>query len=235
MGCNSSTAVTKKVVFLGLDGSGKTRIISRLRFGLPATKFSDALNIDVISTYPVSLSDDFKLDELKDLKKGKQLQNELALYDMNGGEIFRPFWKILLNEANTVVFVIDSTDKERLPTVKAEIEKIDNDQSIRPDLDILFLANKQDLGNALAPIQIEDELKLYKLRHKYRILGTSAIDNNARSKRFMQLYGEFEMKCDPNEPKEQDELSEFIVSWVGLDSWGSGLQEAIEYLANSPQ
>ena len=75
----------------------------------------------------------------------------LTLWDVGGQA--RKLWKHYYDKVDGLIFVIDSSDKERLSIVKEELMKI----MIEPGLEkvpVLIMCNKQDLEDAAS----EDEI-----------------------------------------------------------------------------
>jgi signal recognition particle receptor subunit beta len=62
----------------------------------------------------------------------------------------RSIWERYYNEANAVVFVVDSADVERLDEAKSEFLAICENELLKT-VPILVIANKQDLPGALPP------------------------------------------------------------------------------------
>merc|ERR1711907_10404 len=80
-----------KVLYLGLNGAGKTHIVEQLR------------NVDGA----IEPTNGFKIQEL-DVKQFK-----LALWEVGGGETLRPYWHKYAQGISGLIYVIDVSDKER--------------------------------------------------------------------------------------------------------------------------
>ena len=87
------------------------------------------------------------------------------MWDLGGQSELRPYWRCYFQKTNAIVFVIDSTDKDRLDTVKNELFLLIQEEELQ-GVPIAILANKQDLEGALSDIQISE------------IVGLSEIKNN---------------------------------------------------------
>ena len=75
----------------------------------------------------------------------------LTLWDVGGQA--RKLWKHYYDKVDGLIFVIDSTDKERFSIVKEELMKI----MIEPGLEkvpVLIISNKQDLEEAVSEEEI---------------------------------------------------------------------------------
>lgn len=82
-----------KVVMLGLDGAGKTTVLYSLKLG------------EVISTIPTI---GFNVEELsyKTIK--------FMVWDVGGQEKLRNLWTHYFDRARALIYVIDSSDSERI-------------------------------------------------------------------------------------------------------------------------
>lgn len=77
-----------------------------------------------------------------------------------------------------VVFVIDSTDIERLGTAAEELSAMLNEDELR-DASLLVFANKQDQPGAKGAGEISEALRLGELRDRnWSIVACSAIDGS---------------------------------------------------------
>jgi ADP-ribosylation factor-like protein 2 len=92
-----------QVVFFGLDGSGKTSIIQAMRGEAPG----DA-----------SRTPDF------DVHKIAAIDFRLELWDIGGNPEHRDRWPAFLPRANTVIWVVDSSARERFPEAQAEFQRL---------------------------------------------------------------------------------------------------------------
>lgn len=82
-------------------------------------------------------------------------------------------WKHYFDKINAVIFVIDSTDRDRLPKASQHLIKVCKDADLG-DAPILILANKQDMThnqNLMTPEEIEKTLNLDEIRNKMNESG----------------------------------------------------------------
>lgn len=113
-----------RVVILGLDGAGKTSILSAMRgmtFSSPQTA------IPTIGFNVESL-------EYKNLI--------FTLWDVGGQHKFRPLWKYYYHDTQAVVFVIDASNRSRFKESQRELSKIVTERELKDAL-LLIYANKQ--------------------------------------------------------------------------------------------
>ena len=74
-----------------------------------------------------------------------------------------------------LIFVIDSSDKNRIDEAKKELYGI-LDLKQFSKCDVLILANKQDVFNCFSPSELIDKLELRKLKQNFTIQPCTATD-----------------------------------------------------------
>uniref|UniRef100_A0A3B3BTV7 ADP-ribosylation factor-like 13b n=1 Tax=Oryzias melastigma TaxID=30732 RepID=A0A3B3BTV7_ORYME len=129
------------LVMVGLDNAGKTATVRGIQGENPQ---------DVAPTVGFS-----KVD----LKQGKF---EVTIFDLGGGKRIRSIWKNYYSESHGVVFVVDSSDVQRIQETRETMAEVLQHPRIagKP---VLVLANKQDQEGALAEADIIENLSLEKL------------------------------------------------------------------------
>lgn len=146
--------IEMRVVVLGLDGAGKTSIL----FKLKQNEF-----MAVIPTIGFNVeSVDYKTVRFN-------------IWDIGGQPKLRPLWKHYYLNTQAVVFVIDSSDKDRLPEALSELSKLMSEKELK-DAAFLILANKQDIAGCETIESITQQLALYKLccGHSWHIQSSDA-------------------------------------------------------------
>ena len=133
--------IEMRVVTLGLDGSGKTSILFKLKQN------------EFVQTIP-TIGFNVESLEYKNVK--------FTVWDVGGQPKLRPLWKHYYLNTQAVVFVIDSSNQERLDEAQNELVKLIAEKELR-DAFILILLNKQDLENCITIEEITDKFSLYKL------------------------------------------------------------------------
>ena len=68
--------------------------------------------------------------------------------DVGGQDKIRPLWRHYYTGTQGLIFVVDSTDRDRIDEARHELHKIVNDREMR-DVIILVFANKQDLKDGM--------------------------------------------------------------------------------------
>ncbi|KAK2889662.1 hypothetical protein Q8A67_015037 [Cirrhinus molitorella] len=124
------------VLILGLDNAGKTTFLEQTK-----TKFSKnykGMNLSKITT-TVGLN-------IGTIDVGKA---RLMFWDLGGQEELQSLWDKYYAESHGVIYVIDSTDEERLGESKNAFEKMISSDTLE-GVPLLVLANKQDVENCLS-------------------------------------------------------------------------------------
>ncbi|KAK7722939.1 Arf GTPase arl1 [Botryosphaeria dothidea] len=86
------------------------------------------------------------------------------------------YWRCYYSNTAAVIFVIDSTDIDRLGTAAEELSAMLSEEELR-DAALLVFANKQDQPGAKGAGEISEALKLGELRDRnWSIVACSAID-----------------------------------------------------------
>uniref|UniRef100_A0A9J7YJL6 ADP-ribosylation factor-related protein 1 n=4 Tax=Cyprinus carpio TaxID=7962 RepID=A0A9J7YJL6_CYPCA len=119
------------VLILGLDNAGKTTFLEQTK-----TKFSrnyKGMNLSKITT-TVGLN-------IGTIDVGKA---RLMFWDLGGQEELQSLWDKYYAESHGVIYVIDSTDEERLSESKNAFEKMISSEVLE-GVPLLVLANKQDV------------------------------------------------------------------------------------------
>lgn len=144
------------VVMLGLDKSGKTAILYR-------SKWKDWK--ERIVPTPVF--------NVETVRPSKDLR--FKIWDVSGKEHIRPLWKAYVRQTDAIIFVVDSANEERIEEAKAELFNLVDSAQIN-GAPILIFANKQDLPNASAPMEVSAKLSLHNLssNHLWYLQPTSA-------------------------------------------------------------
>ncbi|XP_034442755.1 ADP-ribosylation factor-related protein 1 isoform X2 [Hippoglossus hippoglossus] len=119
------------VLILGLDNAGKTTFLEQTK-----TKFSKnykGMNLSKITT-TVGLN-------IGTIDMGKA---RLMFWDLGGQDELQSLWDKYYAESHGIIYVIDSTDEERLTESKEAFEKMINSEVLE-GVPLLVLANKQDV------------------------------------------------------------------------------------------
>ncbi|KAG4302939.1 hypothetical protein PCK1_000882 [Pneumocystis canis] len=97
------------------------------------------------------------------------------VWDLGGQTSIRPYWRCYYTSTRAIIYVIDSTDAQRLSATAKELHALLQEKELL-DIDLLIFANKQDISHALNATEISEKLNLTHLRHRnWTIISTSAI------------------------------------------------------------
>lgn len=98
--------------------------------------------------------------------------------DLGGQTSIRPYWRCYYANTAAVIFVIDSTDIDRLGTASEELAAMLNEDELK-DAALLVFANKQDQPGAKGAGEISEALRLGELRDRnWSIVACSAVDGS---------------------------------------------------------
>ena len=130
-----------KILFIGLDGAGKSSIIAKLK------GIKDG---EIVEIYPTPF---IKCTHISYTNK------ILNCIEVSGLKRYRKVWKNFYNEINGIIFVIDGTDVGRMGVVKNLIQDID--KNLDTIIPVVFMINKQDiLDKSLTVEQVKNYIEL---------------------------------------------------------------------------
>ena len=150
-----------KGLILGLDNAGKTTILKSFKgetvLNLPPTKGFNFKKFDYNNT-------------------------TFILWDLGGQKSIRKFWDNYYEKENDcIIYVIDSSDSERLEETGKELYNIIQQPELS-GLPLVIFANKQDLNMALSAEEILEQLGLDEIMdRKWTIIASSALTKQGLS------------------------------------------------------
>ncbi|CAO2812853.1 unnamed protein product [Amaranthus hypochondriacus] len=145
-----------RIVMKGLGNAGKTTIIYKLKLG------------QVVKTIP-TVAAQMETVEYRDV--------DFTIWEIGGQEKIRSLWKHFIhNGQGCIIFVVDSTERERIIEAKDDLHRM-LAQDEKGDVLVLVFANKQDLPNAMTIDEITHKLGLNSLQHNWHIQAACAISN----------------------------------------------------------
>ncbi|XP_023117021.1 ADP-ribosylation factor-like 10 isoform X1 [Amphiprion ocellaris] len=128
----------RQVLVLGLDGAGKSSMLQGLTPGeakrgrCRPTRGFNFMSLDAPAC-------------------------QLDFLEIGGGEDLRRYWMDYLRRTHVLVYVVDSSDRSRLPLAKAELHRL---LRVEPQLPVVVLGNKQDKPNAVSVSELHEALSL---------------------------------------------------------------------------
>jgi len=142
-----------RILMLGLDAAGKTTILYKLKLG------------ETVSSVP-TIGFNMETVEYKKVK--------FAVWDVGGQDKIRALWRHYYPNTQGLIFVVDSSDKERIELAKEELHRLLGEEELK-DAFLLVFANKQDLG-VMSVAEVTEKLGLHTLRdRKWFVQGTCAL------------------------------------------------------------
>ncbi|PWN95077.1 GTP-binding protein [Tilletiopsis washingtonensis] len=142
-----------RLLFLGLDNSGKSSIVRRI-LGEDIAGVSPTLGFDIRTV----------------VHRGYTLN----IWDVGGQKSLRPYWRNYFERTDALVWVVDSGDRARLDDAREELWGVLGEERLA-GASILIFANKQDIVGALSAEEIRRALALDAISsHAWRIQPCSA-------------------------------------------------------------
>jgi len=133
-----------RILMIGLDAAGKTTILYQLKLGEMAnTSPTLGFNVETVAYKNI----------------------EFMVWDMGGQDAIRPLWRHYYENAQALIFVVDSADEERLEEAREELSKLMGEEQLK-DAVLLVYANKQDLPEAKSVQDVADALELTTIRNR---------------------------------------------------------------------
>merc|ERR1711972_897241 len=133
-----------RILMVGLDAAGKTTILYKLKIG------------EVVTTIP-TIGFNVETVEYKNIS--------FTVWDIGGQDKIRKLWRHYYRGTHGVIFVVDSSDRERMEDAREELFKMLSEEELR-EAAVLVLANKQDLPCAMSTTEVSEKLGLNQLRSR---------------------------------------------------------------------
>ncbi|XP_028322283.1 ADP-ribosylation factor-like protein 11 [Gouania willdenowi] len=128
-----------QVIMFGLDSAGKSTLLARLLTG------------QVMET---TATIGFNVGTLNLNKKAS-----LTVWDVGGQKTMRQNWRYYLDDCEVVVFVVDSSDRSRMPEAHRALRRILKEEKLK-DVPLMVLANKKDLAHSMTIREVSTQLEL---------------------------------------------------------------------------
>ncbi|XP_064630871.1 ADP-ribosylation factor-like protein 3 [Lineus longissimus] len=144
----------KRLLVLGLDNVGKSSFLSCMG-GKDLTAKpnpTEGFNVVCVQTEKISFN----------------------TWEIGGSEKVRQYWTNFVDDTDVLVFIVDSSDRDRLEEAAGELMNLLSDKRLH-HVPAVILANKQDIPDALSPTQVLEGLCLSEAtikKHKIHVVGT---------------------------------------------------------------
>ena len=130
-----------RILILGLDNAGKTTILYRLQLG------------EIVQTVPTI---GFNVESVT------YKNTTFQVWDLGGQSSIRPYWRCYYAQTDAIIYVVDSSDQERLSLAQSELLSMLGEEELKGVL-LMVLANKQDVPQAKSVVDISNTLGLQKV------------------------------------------------------------------------
>ncbi|KAL5973956.1 Arf GTPase arf1 [Asimina triloba] len=157
-----------RILVLGLDNAGKTTILS-IGFNVETLQYNN------IKFQVWDLGGQTSIRQLK-AKITMPASDSSAVPAMVKGYRM-PYWRCYFPNTQAIIYVVDSSDTDRLVTAKDEFQAILEEEELKGAV-VLVYANKEvpDLPGALDAAAVTEALELHKIKNRqWAIFRTSAI------------------------------------------------------------
>merc|ERR1712182_195220 len=118
----------QRILMVGLDAAGKTTVLYKLKLG------------EVITTIP-TIGFNVECVEYKNIN--------FTVWDVGGQDKIRKLWRHYYQNTEGLIFVVDSSDRDRIDDAREELSKMLADPEMAEAV-VLVFANKQDLPHAMS-------------------------------------------------------------------------------------
>jgi small GTP-binding protein len=146
-----------RLLMLGLDAAGKTTILYKLQLG------------ETITTMP-TIGFNVETVVYKNLR--------MVVWDVGGQSKIRKLWRHYYQGTQGLIFVVDSSDRDRIDEAQEELHAILGSDELREAV-VLVYANKQDLPHAMTSAEVTEKLRLRDLRgRQWFVQSTCAMSSD---------------------------------------------------------
>jgi len=133
-----------RIIMVGLDGAGKTTMLYKMKGGEVVTAIPTiGFNVEEITHENISFT----------------------VWDIGGQDKIRPLWRHYYQGTMGVIFVVDSSDRDRIEKAREELMKMMSEDEMRHAF-LLVFSNKQDLPNAMPVAEMTENLGLNDLSNR---------------------------------------------------------------------
>ena len=152
-----NTGPPARVLLLGLDNAGKTTILYKVK-----------LDENIVTIPTIG----FNVETVQPCKGVS-----FTVWDVGGQNKIRPLWRYYFQNTQGLLFVVDSSDRDRMSEAAEELHSVLADDSMR-GVPVVVIANKQDLPSALSGSELIEKLDLNRFtqsRNKWFVQSACAV------------------------------------------------------------
>jgi small GTP-binding protein len=109
------------------------------------------------------------------------------VWDIGGQDKIRPLYRHYFDKTDGLLFVVDSSDQERLKEARDELFGIITNENML-SVPVVIIANKSDLPTAVKPSELIQQLSLHSIsRRRWYIQSACAITGDGIVEAMQQL------------------------------------------------
>lgn len=181
---------TCNVLVLGLDNSGKSSIVNCVKTRNETSGQRGGRN-RIPGKTSISPTIGFRLERVT--------VHEIAmtLIDMSGQGRYRNLWEYYYKECDAIVFVVDSSDRRRLPVAYEEKDRmLLHPEIINRTIPILYFSNKMDRTGALHCDELVQALNTQRFagRKPWKVFCSNAVTGTGVTAGFEWLADQLAIK-----------------------------------------
>lgn len=186
-----------RILFLGLDNSGKSTIVKRLLNAPDWQEQSPTLGFEIHSLpFDLAHGKDEAAKSQQAARGGRHFT--LNLWDIGGQRTLRPYWRNYFERTDGLVWVVDSHDAARLAECREELWSLVVAEERLASASLLVLANKQDVPGARGLEEVRWTLRLDELAKQrgatVKVMACSAVRGDGYNEGMKWLVGDCERR-----------------------------------------
>jgi len=149
-GSESSESYPYRVLMLGLDGAGKSTVLNHIKSD--KSKSADQETVPTIG---------FNVESVEHAKQ------KFIVWDIGGQHKIRPLWRHYFTHTDAVIYVVDSSDSERITESKTELDHLLQEAELARCV-VLILCNKCDMPYCMSTGELAEALNMDRAAMKRR-------------------------------------------------------------------
>lgn len=143
----------RRIVLLGVEFAGKSSVLEWMKLYFPVNPRAKG------AVHTPATLDKIKSTVGLNVAKLATSNERLLIWDLGGARALRPIWDRYVQDAEAIIWVVDSADPERMDDSRDALKTLTE----RPHLKhrpLLVLANKQDNEQSMDPVKLSLALDL---------------------------------------------------------------------------